>query len=212
MRLILARHGAAYAGLRGVVAGPRGCQGLTPNGRRQAEALRNRLADSRSLVADALLTSELPRAIETAGIIAPALGFDEAVRDCDLCEVHTGEADGTDWSEYASRFGPFDMEIEPDRAFAPGGDSWTSFHERVHRALRRLARDHEAQTVVAVTHAGVIMASIRTLFAIPHPGTGSRLLPTNTGLTVWDHDPERDRWDLRTFNDAAHLDAPLPLA
>jgi probable phosphoglycerate mutase len=97
------------------------------------------------------------------------------------------------------------MIAEPDRIYAPGGDSWNSFHERVERTLLRLARDHADQTVVAVCHGGVIMDSLRVFFAIPHPGTGARLAPSNTGLTEWTHDPATDQWTLRTFNDDTHL-------
>jgi broad specificity phosphatase PhoE len=205
MRLILVRHGEAHAGLHGVIAGPRGCAGLTPHGRRQAEALRDHLLDSGHLQADVLMASVLPRAIETAQIIAPGLGFDTFSQDCDLCEVHTGEADGLAWADYAARYGPLDMAAEPDRVFAPAGESWNSFNDRVRRTLERLARDHVDQTVVAVCHAGVIMASVRAIFDVPHPGTGARLQPTNTGLTEWEHDPSLDRWTLHTFNDASHL-------
>lgn len=205
MRLFLVRHGHAYAGLHGVVPGPKGCRGLTPLGRRQAEALRDHLVGSGHLRADVLMASVLPRAVETAQIIAPGLGFDTFTQDCDLCEVHTGEADGLEWAVYTERFGTLDMTTEPDRVFAPGGESWNSFHDRVEGLLRRLARDHPDETVVAVCHAGVIMASVRALFAIPHPGTGNRLQPTNTGVTQWEHDPATDRWTLRTFNGADHL-------
>ncbi len=209
MRLILVRHGDAHAGLAGIIGGPTGCAGLTPLGRRQAEALRDRLMESGELTADVFLTSELPRAIETAGIIAPALGLGTAERDCDLCEVHTGDADATHWADYPTRFGAFDMMAEPNRPFAPGGDSWNSFHARVHATIERLARDHASSTVVAVCHAGVIMASIRTVFDMPHPGTTAVLQPSNTGMTVWEHDGS-DRWTLHTFNDAAHLRAVAP--
>jgi probable phosphoglycerate mutase len=129
--------------------------------------------------------------------------------ECDLCEVHPGDADGLTWTEYATRYGSFDMEAEPDRVFAPAGESWNSFHERVQRMLERVARDHEGETVVAVCHAGVIMASMRMLLGIPHPGTGARLRPTNTGLTEWEHDPAVDRWTLHSFNDAGHLLGPV---
>ena len=152
-----------------------------------------------------LLASVLPRAIETASIIAPGLGLEVSGQECDLCEVHPGEADGLTWTEYAARYGSFDMEAEPDRVFAPAGDSWNSFHERVKRTLERVARDHEGQTVVAVCHAGVIMASMRVLLGIPQAGTGARLRPTNTGLTEWEHDRSLDRWTLHSFNDAGHL-------
>ena len=205
MRLVMVRHGDAYAGLHGTIAGPRGCAGLTPLGRRQAEALRDRLAVNPPLKADVLIASVLPRAIETTQIIASGLGFETFGQDCDLCEVHVGEADTLDWSEYTKVYGTIDMEAQPDRIFAPGGDSWSSFHERVAQMLQRLARDHPEETVYAVCHAGVIMASIRAVFDVPHPGTGAQLRPSNTGLTEWHHDPETGRWTLHSFNDASHL-------
>ena len=65
------------------------------------------------------------------------------------------------------------MEAEPDRVFAPEGDSWMSFHDRVRGALDRLAREYTGQTVVAVCHAGVIMASMRLLLGVPAPWTGA---------------------------------------
>jgi probable phosphoglycerate mutase len=151
------------------------------------------------------LVSVLPRALETAEIIAPALGIEMAAPRCDLCEVHPGDADGLEWAEYNVRYGSFDMEAEPDRVFAPAGESWNSFHQRVHTMLHDIARDHAEQTVVAVCHAGVIMASMRVLLGIPNPGTGAQLRPTNTGLTEWEHDAVLDRWTLRSFNETSHL-------
>lgn len=205
MRLILVRHGDAHAGLSGVIAGPRGCRGLTDLGRAQAGRLRDHLASTRHLAVDVVVASELPRAIETAQIVAPALGIADIPQDCELCEVHTGDADGTDWAEYPTTFGDFDMEAEPDRAFAPGGDSWNSFHDRVGDMMERLAVDHTDRTVMAFCHAGVIAASLRVRFDLPRSSGGVRLLPTNTGLTTWEHDHTIDRWTLRGYDDASHL-------
>lgn len=205
MHLILVRHGEAHAGFHGPIAGERGCQGLTDFGRRQAEALRDHLAGADLMQADVLLASTLRRAIETAEIIAPGVGLEISGRHQDLCEVLTGEADGLEWSEYSSRFGSFDMEAEPDRLFAPGGESWNSFHQRVRSLLDRLLDEHMGQRVVAVCHAGVIMATMRVILGIPHPGTGAQMRPTNTGLTEWGFDAERNQWTLHTFNDSGHL-------
>ena len=205
MRLVLVRHGDAHAGFTGVVSGERGCRGLTDLGRRQAEALRDHLGETGRVRADVLVASTLPRAIETAQLIAPGLGLDDDfARSCDLCEVHTGEADGLEWAEYATRYGSFDMAAEPDRVFAPEGESWNSFHVRVGQMLERVAAEYEGKTVVAVCHAGVIMASLRVLLAIPH-GIDNQLRPSNTGLTEWEHDEATGRWTLHAFNDAAHL-------
>jgi probable phosphoglycerate mutase len=211
MRLLLVRHGDAFAGLRGVIAGPLGCRGLTDLGRRQAAALHDAVQSSPHLVTDVVMTSTLPRAIETAAIVAPALGFADVAQDCDLCEVHTGEADGLEWHDYHDRFGSFDMLTEPERPFAPSGDSWTSFHERVEKTMDRLAREYAGKSVMAVCHAGVIAASVRVHFG----GTdGARLVPTNTGVTEWEFDETSRSWTLRTYNDAHHLragDADGPL-
>lgn len=205
MRLILVRHGEAHAGFSGVIGGPRGCAGLTPHGRRQAEALRDYLAESGRVRPDVLVASIIPRAIETAEIIAPAFGLEILSRECDLCELHTGEADGLEWAEYTVRYGSFSMDAEPDRVFAPAGESWNSFHERVRGMLERVAQDHKDQTVVAVCHAGVIVASMRLLLGSSEPGAASRLRPTHTALTEWEHDAAVNQWTLRSFNEAGHL-------
>lgn len=209
MRLILVRHGDAHAGFHGVIGGPRGCTGLTQRGRQQAAALRDYLGASGRVRADVLLSSVIPRAIETAEIIAPGLGIETFGRECDLCEVHTGVADGLEWAEWGRRYGSFDMEAEPDRVFAPEGESWNGFNERVRQVLEWLAGEYEGRTVVAVCHAGVIMASIRLLVGIGDARTGARLAPTNTGLTVWEWEPQPGRWTLHSFNETGHL---LPAA
>jgi broad specificity phosphatase PhoE len=205
MRLILVRHGDAYAGFQGVIGGPTGCAGLTPLGRQQAAALRDYLAESGRVRADVLVSSIIPRAIETAEIIAPGLGIKTFDQRCDLCEVHTGQADGLEWAEWSARYGSFDMESEPDRVFAPEGESWNSFHQRVRQMLERVAGEHEGQTVVAVCHGGVINASIRMLLGLGPLAAGVRLHPTNTGLTEWEWEPVPGRWTLRSFNEAGHL-------
>ena len=204
MRLILVRHGEAHAGFHGPIAGRTGCRGLTPYGRSQAEALREHLVASGRIHADVLVASVLPRAIETAEIIAPGLGLELASRDCDLCEVHTGEADGLDWTEWEARYGSFAMESEPERVFAPGGESWSTFHQRVRRVLDRLATEHADRTVVAVCHRGGLAASVRRLLGTGEDADGS-IQPTNTGLTEWEWDAGRARWTLHAFIETSHL-------
>src|SRR4051812_44587030 len=103
-RLVIVRHGEAQCAVDSLVGGPKGCTGLSDEGRRQCEALRDRLIRTGELAeTDVVLTSVLPRAIETAAIIAPGLGKSaeiQAKQDCDLCELHPGEADAMTWDEY----------------------------------------------------------------------------------------------------------------
>ena len=77
------------------------------------------------------------------------------------------------------------------------------FAQRVRATLERLARRFAGQTVVAVTHAGFIVASVLDLFDIPRPGTGAHLDPGYTELPEWR--VEEARWQLVRFNDLSHL-------
>ena len=73
--------------------------GLSDTGREQVGRLRDRLLDTGELAeASALYASVMPRAIETAELLAPALGGLEVRPECDFCEGHPGEADGLTWA------------------------------------------------------------------------------------------------------------------
>jgi broad specificity phosphatase PhoE len=205
MRLFLVRHGDAHAGFHGVIGGRRGCPGLTDLGRRQAKALQVYLAATKWIQPDVVVSSTLLRAIETAQIIGPGVGLQIASQHDDLIELDPGDADGLTWAEYDVHHGGFDMEAEPDRVFAPEGESWNAFHDRVRRTLERLVTDHTDETVMAICHAGVIMASMRILLGFSHRGPGAQLRPTNTGLTEWSYEPDRARWTLHCFNATPHL-------
>jgi broad specificity phosphatase PhoE len=204
-RVVLIRHGEASCNVNGVVGGQAGCTGLSPLGRRQAQALRTRLVETGELAgASALYTSVLPRALETADIVAPGIGTGGAsVADCDLCELHPGEADGLTWDEFRVRYGEPDFDTDPDTTVAPGGESWTGFVARASGAVARLAGAHHGQLVVVVCHAGVIESTL--LAFLPVAAERRRLgLPTeHTSLTEWEFG-ERG-WRLVRYNDAAHL-------
>ncbi|HTZ09035.1 MAG TPA: histidine phosphatase family protein [Acidimicrobiales bacterium] len=203
-RLVLVRHGEARCNVEGVVGGERGCTGLTDAGRAQARALHARLAATGELArADALVASVLPRALETAALIAPAVGGGApAAADCGVCELHPGEADGLDWDTFRRRYGEPDFARFPDTAVAPGGESWGGFVDRATAALAALAGAHPGGLVVVVCHAGVVEASMVRFLPVA-PGTRPGLATTHTSLTEWA--AEDGWWRLVRYNDAAHL-------
>jgi broad specificity phosphatase PhoE len=204
-RLVIVRHGHARAVDTGVVAGHRGCTGLSDLGRRQAEALRDRLARA-GFRADAVVTSVLPRAIETAEIVAPAVGVDPGgvPHLCELCERHPGEGDGLTWDSFVERYGAIDPLEDPDHPMSPGGESARSFRARVEAAVARLAERYAGRTVLVVSHGGVILATTLSLLGLG-PRWFARDLQ-NTSLTEWVRGSD-GRWLLHRFNDAAHLEA-----
>lgn len=200
MRLVLIRHAESEHGVRGVIAMPSGCGGLTGRGFQQAQALADQLRTTGELKdCRALICSPALRARQTADVLADALPVEVIEQDGGLCEIYPGEADGLSWGEYRAKFGGFDLVTFPVRPFSPGGESWSDFLLRVRATLERLAERFTGQTVVAVTHAGFIVASFLVLFDIPRPGTGTRLDPAHLSLTEW-HVSEAS-WRLVRFND-----------
>lgn len=204
MRLVLIRHGESEHSSRGVIAGVSGCTGLTARGFRQARALAERLDATGELrECDTLLCSPVLRARQTAEVLADALSVGPIEEDCGLCEVHPGEADGLTWEAYRATHGGFDLVAAPGRPFAPAGESWSEFIERVRATPQRLAERFDGRTVVAVSHAGFVVVSFLVLFDVPRPGTGARLDPVHTSLTEWD--VSGGVWRLVRYNDASHL-------
>ncbi|HMK11513.1 MAG TPA: histidine phosphatase family protein [Acidimicrobiales bacterium] len=204
-RIVLVRHGESQVFVDRLVGGLLTCNGLSDLGRRQAVALRDRLAATHELdPVDALLASTMPRARETAEIVAPAIGGLAVVEDHDLCERHPGEADGMLWDEALAKYGDPDQLDNLHSPMSPGGESWAEFHDRVGGAMRRIASEHEGRTVVVACHGGVVDVALRTLLEVTVEAR-FELYTHNTSLTEIMHLPERDRWRLVRYNDAAHL-------
>jgi probable phosphoglycerate mutase len=210
-RLVLVRHGESRSAVDRIVGGHQGCKGLSPRGRRQAEALRDRLTRTGELAdTSVVLTSRLPRAIETAEIIAPALGGLTADQRCDLCEIHPGDADGLTWEEFDARYRSNPAPRSPYQPGAPGGESWAEFFLRVGAALRRAADENAGRTVVLVCHGGVIEGSFAAFGNQPLRRSFD-LNIENTSLTEWTRPVDNGsregepRWRLVRFNDSAHL-------
>lgn len=203
--LYLIRHGEAISNVEPILGGMRGDTGLTPLGVQQAEALRDRLAGTGEIVPDIVIASTLPRARQTAEIIAPAFGL-PIVGDDDVQEQHVGEADGMRLDEFAARYGTPDSERDPYRPLAPGGESWAQFLLRVGTALYRIATEHEGKTVVIVCHGGIIDGSLISFFGM---NAQASFHTHNTSITHWEQrihpGTQRLRWRLVSYNDVAHL-------
>jgi len=72
------------------------------------------------------------------------------------------------------------IRLQTDYAFE-GGESTQQFHERVMGAVRELAAQYVHQTVVVVTHGGVLDMIYRTARALPLAGPRQSEIP-NAGL------------------------------
>jgi broad specificity phosphatase PhoE len=214
-RIVLVRHGESQAQERRIIGGHTGCTGLSDLGARQVTALRDRLATSGELTgATALYSSVMARAVQTAQILAPALGDLEVRQDCDFCESHPGaEADGLSWTEFDQRW-PLATDWTPETRREPGGETFAEMRKRIEARLDALIDRHSGETVVVACHGGVVLQSMFRWLEIEPMGGRTRawLDPINSSMTEWrlaEHPFWRSGVELVRFNDHGHLRGEL---
>jgi len=202
--LYLIRHGSYIEDERQPNPDP----ALSPDGVAQVERLRERLAATGEIVADALISSTLARARQTAAIIAPALGLPVTL-DPDVAEWRN-EHKSLKPDDFMTAFRAQPLDQRPFYVPFPGGETWAAFMLRACTALNRIAHHQAGKTVVIVCHGGIIQASFLYFF-----GSSTLHVPTSaldagyTSITHWEKMVVNgnDRWLLERHNDTAHLQA-----
>jgi len=176
---------------------------LNAAGQAQADAAARWLS---RLPVGALYSSDLLRARQTAGCIASRLGLAPTLVP-EFRERCYGLFQGLTYDEARERhpdhYHAFQSR-DPDYAFPMGGESLRQFHQRVTDRLHRLAAEHAGQTVVLVTHGGVLDIVNRFVRGNPLEAPRDFLIP-NAGInwvTV-----SGDQWSLETWGETAHLAA-----
>ncbi len=152
-RLLLVRHGQTERNSAQRYWGRTDVK-LSPAGIRQAERLRDRLAEA---PLSAVYSSDLRRASATAEIIASR--HDVAVTTCpELREIDFGGIEGLTFDE-ARQLYPEVVRLwaeQSPKLKYPAGDSITEFSNRVISFVPRLAKHTEQETVLIVAHSGVL--------------------------------------------------------
>lgn len=178
--LWLVRHGQTDWNLAGRFQG-QADPGLNETGRHQAALLAARLAGRPF---DALYSSDLLRARETADRLADELGLPVHL-DARLREVNHGEWDGLLRAEIEARF-PQDWSERrrsPLTARPPGGETVLEVAERVQDVAADIARLHPRGEVLVVGH-GLTLAVLACLsLCRPLAGVHERI-PPNAEPTV----------------------------
>ena len=123
---------------------------LNATGRAEAVAAAQRLQGRRW---DAIVTSPLLRAAESARIIASELGLDDPWVVPALTERHHGAIEGLTFAERRHRF--------PDGVVVPGLETRRDVIDRVLAALAALAAGRADQRVLVLSHGGIIGTLLR---------------------------------------------------
>ncbi len=149
----LIRHGQDLPGVRGGWSE----NGLTDKGREQVQKLVERFTQPDAPKISRIYASDLPRTMETAQILADALGL-EVIPKKDFREVNNGLLAGMDNDLALETYpGLFWNRMRWNQRY-PEGESPREFHDRIRRAWRKFSAGivQSGENVILVTHGGVI--------------------------------------------------------
>ena len=206
--VILCRHGESE-GNRDARFGGHSPTPLTALGRTQARATARRLAQTGI---DAVFSSDLSRAQETAEIIGGVLGLPLEVTP-HLRERSVGIFTGLRFEEAQERF-PSEYQAllrrEPDSA-PPEGESYLQCRERAARFLHDVLARHAGQRVLLVSHHLTLYQLVLHILGLETPASGPRVYVRvdNCALHRFEH-YEDGVWQVLALNDCAHLETPEP--
>jgi broad specificity phosphatase PhoE len=213
MKLYVVRHGRSAGNLPGRMTG--GSEHpLTRLGTAQARRVAARLAPLGPMP---VYTSDLPRALDTARLIAarwappqavtaetasPAQAAVGVVADRRLREIDLGDYEGRSWDEFVA-----DRELagafarEPFTTTLPGGESLGMVRERVLAAFEEITQGEHAVACL-VCHDGPIRTILNHILGIP-PERHWAISTSHGGLTLLE--ASEDWISVRFVNDTSHL-------
>jgi probable phosphoglycerate mutase len=122
---------------------------LTADGERQARAAADALAAVRF---DRVITSGLPRTVQTARIVAPAI---EPESLPELREIEGGRLANIPEDDLEQAFVGVYRDVVPEETRFLGGETIASLLDRVLPAIDRVLTDPEWDVLLAVLHGGV---------------------------------------------------------
>ncbi|HET6697507.1 MAG TPA: bifunctional RNase H/acid phosphatase [Nocardioidaceae bacterium] len=165
--LVLVRHGATDHTTAKRFSGTGGSDpGLNGDGRAQVRAVADWLAPLGEQV-EAVVTSPLRRARESAEIIASRLDREVRVED-GLAEAAFGSWDGLTFQQVRERY-PDDLDawLGSLDVGPGGGESFRDMSVRVRRGRDRLLASYAGRTVLAVTHVTPVKLLVAAALGAP---------------------------------------------
>jgi broad specificity phosphatase PhoE len=171
MELLIVRHGESVANAEGRMQGQRDYP-LSEAGQGQA-ALLGKFLVRAGLRFDAVYTSPLTRARETALALTTALGLPEAELASELLELNAGNLQGLTHAEIAAGFPGFMTRslAELGDFSEYGGESYDDVQARVRGLVERWHASHrqEQHRILAVAHGGLNFHLVKALVCEPVP-------------------------------------------
>jgi broad specificity phosphatase PhoE len=172
---------------------------LNERGKLQAQRLAERF---RGMTLQAIYSSPLERALETAETIARSMNL-EVTKNPAFDEINFGEWTGKSFDTLSSdeTWRQFNRDRSTTRI--PGGESFLEVQTRVVTGLERLSSQHANARVAIVSHADVIKAAVGYFAATPIDLLQRiEISPCSVSVVAMDKDSVR----LLTINNRSELD------
>ncbi|WP_405871317.1 histidine phosphatase family protein [Streptomyces sp. NBC_00005] len=201
--LVLLRHGETLLTPERRLSGSGGSNpGLSPAGRRQAEAAAEALARRGDIAA--VVTSPMRRCQETAHSVAARLGL-RVQGDRDLREADFGAWEGLTFTEVRERY-PDDLSAwfaSPQSPPSDSGETMQQVTRRVAAVRDGLVAQYAGATVLVVSHVGPLRTLIRlALQAPPHSLFRMQIAAASLSTVTYDEDGAAT---VQALNDTHHL-------
>ena len=174
---------------------------LSPRGEIQAAAIADRLSAIRF---QQLYSSDLGRAVQTAKRIGQRCGI-EAVLEPGLRERHMGVFQGITREEKKARYPEIWKQCKSVGAnyeIPGGGESINQRLERSLEALNRIADAHPDETVVVVSHVGILRGFLSQILGLGSAAE-ARFVRANASYNAFLK--QEGNWRLQVWGDTSHL-------
>jgi probable phosphoglycerate mutase len=199
----LIRHGETDWNLNGIWQGHADVP-LNEVGCAQARRLAERLS-AQGPRFDAIYSSDLERAWETARTLGAAIGVDP-LPVSELREIDIGSWSGRTNAQIRTEDGDVYERIRSGEDLPRGGgERFLDLYTRVVDAAERLAGQHPGATIALVTHGGAVRALLLHAARDKVGVDAHRIHIGNTSVTIVRCD--RAGWEIDRINDMTHLEA-----
>ena len=147
-----------------------------------------------------IYTSKTKRAVDSAELMSKLLGLKlETVSGIE--ERNWGDLAGQKWDNIEKILQSMTAE-ERYLYLPPNGETWQDCEGRLIKAINDLALKNENETILVVTHSGVIRMLMPCLLGVPREES-YKYSPDNASLTIFDHN--NGKFSLVSYNNTEHL-------
>lgn len=179
-KVIFIRHGETEWNFLGKYQGQAEVP-LTEKGREQARLLAKNFPSDKL---DAIYSSDLSRAMETAGFVADRFNI-KVNPEPAFREMNFGDWEGLTYKEISARWqGEMEQFLKrPDILKVPNGENFPSLQQRATTKLYELIAKHDGQIIAVTAHGGVLRTLLADALEMPLKNIW-RIRQENTAVSI----------------------------